>query len=173
MNLPGNRDVWDDDGSSHSVDSSLYEGKVEQLHESYKSNGLIKVRIPVLHQDTPLSRIPWARMSDFLRALCIEWDLPKAVTYTGQLGVFNGSGSSLSASGNCPHGGVSISGDFSMSGVSGTVEQTVTPAPYSIQPYAQLRTGEGLIRVGDSVLVHVLNGNGTQLAVTEIYKMGG
>lgn len=172
MNMEGSN-PWDDGGSTHSVDSSVYEGKVEQLHEFYQTNGLLKVRIPVLHQDMPLSRLPWARMSDTLRALCIEWDSPRAIDFTGCTVLLDGSGAAISASGSCPHGSVSISGPFSMSVVTCNSKQTIIPARFSLQPYAQLRTGTGLIRVGDSVLVHVLNGNGTQLAVTEIYKMGG
>lgn len=217
------KDPYSESKTDYTVSASVYEGKIEEIDSDYKSNGLVKVRIPILHEDMPLSRIPWARLSDFLRAACLEWDEPQyfeysgtldsgtlfsqqeqtglslkissisldlssvqanvqvsgsvscdyptppvTVTHQGSMSV-NGSGS-VSGSGNLSG---SSSASVSQSGMRGDVKFSLTQPKYSLWPYRRIRTGPGLIRIGDSVLVHVLNGNRAQLAVTEIYRMGG
>lgn len=170
-------EVWDDGGRSHSVPDNVFVGKVEELSKDFLMSGLLKVRVPVLHGDTPLKRIPWARVTDTLRAHCIEWDSPKGVPIekvTISKGKLSGQ---LSTTGTCScslsSGSVTIERPFMEKDVSGEFEAMLQPKKHTLSPYANLRDGDSLLRVGDSVLVYVLNGNGVQLAVTEIFKMGG
>lgn len=177
------QDLYSEKKTDQSLDANLYEGKVEQLHENWKNNGFVKVRVPVIHGDTPIDRIPWARLSIFLQSACREWDNPMEIEYFGTLDesdlngefVYSGQGTmAMTCTYGTGNGATTLNGTVSTTKLKGEIKKIrLTPKPYMIWPYQQIRTGEGLLRVGDSVIVHVLNGNADLLYVSEIYKLGG
>jgi hypothetical protein len=62
------------------IDSSqcfIYRGYVEKLHPNFLENGLVKVRIPMLHFDTDISNIPYAQVTQTLLSWCNSWQTPK------------------------------------------------------------------------------------------------
>lgn len=180
--------------------SGMYEGKIEIIHESYKDNGLIKVRVPILHEDWPIDRIPWARLNTFLRCACWEWDNPSPMHWSGGAYIkatgtikeegsikFEGDltgtvsitdpGSSVSGPAT---GDIIIEGDYesegevelevgdSEEGYSGSISMTITPSRYHIFPWRKIRSGEGLIRIGDRVLVTPVNNDERNLIVVDL-----
>lgn len=68
-NLAGTHD------SDDTIDVSDYSGIVEAIHPQYMNNGLIKIRVPILHDGMRVSELPWAEMTYTMRRLCREWDL--------------------------------------------------------------------------------------------------
>lgn len=162
--------------SDDSAPAGSYIGTVEQRSDDYKNNGLIKVRVPILHGDMPLERLPWSYLTDTLRAMCIEWDDPKKIRHVGEgekgeLEKITASGPILTSSGTCPTGKVAIADPYKFSDGKGLIIVTMTPDPWTIRPYAQLRTGEHLIRPNDQVIVVPANGNLNQLVIMDFFKM--
>lgn len=185
--------------SDGSLKTQVYEGFVEELDPDYKNNGLLKVRVPILHLDRPLERIPYSRLTAYLRASCLEWDDPKWVWWEGEIHIHKQTLANVStpepltleetsltgpASLGIASGTLSLgegSGSTKLSGKMniavdvpndedpiGSMRAKITPDPYNITPWHKIREGPGLIRIGDRVLVQVVNGNENYLVVTEL-----
>lgn len=58
-----------------STDVSDYSGIVELIHPKYMENGLIKVRVPILHEEMSTQQLPWAELTPSLKRKAREWDL--------------------------------------------------------------------------------------------------
>jgi len=193
------------EGNSNHSPCNIYAGKVEVLHQSYKSNGLLKVRIPIVHDGWPIDRVPWSKLSTMMRCYCAEWDDPSSMYWSGEVaidvegettleltGEVNIQGSiagtltgniSISDPGTSVSGpatgSVEIEGDIGgeagveMEGtqeqeMAGWIGMTITPTPHSVFPWKKVRAGAGLIRVGDLVLVAVVNNDENNLVVMDL-----
>lgn len=56
---------------------SIFRGFVEKLHPKYLENGLVKVRIPLIHMETGIENIPYAHLTQTLLSWCNTWNTPK------------------------------------------------------------------------------------------------
>lgn len=66
------------DGIVNAADYFIYRGFVEKLHPNFLENGLVKVRIPLLHLKTNIKNIPYAQVTQTLLSWCNSWQTPKS-----------------------------------------------------------------------------------------------